>query len=637
MTMRAKLLFAQAPLAVVLALLGVVSGSVTRSMGGQSRMVLADNYRSVLAAERMKESLERVNTAALVLLAGHAVDPQAEVAAHIERFERELGAQEGNITEVGEGDATKALRAAWNEYRQTVVRYQSLTDRDQRDRDYFGRLQPTFRLVNRLADQILTINQDAMVRKVDRAEKRAQQLEQLIVIAVVLALGIGLFSSTWLTTRMLRPLGVVAAAVRRFGDNDLKARADVRGKDEIAAVAAEFNRMAERLERYRQSSLGELLQAEQAAQSAIDSLPDPILLLDAQGSVHGANTVAAKLLGIDLDRGAVETLAAAEPGVRAVIDRLRTHVLSGRGAYVPKGFEESVRVANTPEGERILLPRAAPIYTESGAVGGVTIVLQDATRLFRFDELKNNLVATVAHEFRTPLTSLRMALHLCTENVIGPLTTKQADILYAAREDCERLQVIVDELLNLSRIEAGQIDLLRRRVEPESLVSAAIDVHKAAAKQAQVTLQTEVFPSLPDVFVDPDRLSLVFTNLISNAIRYAPSGSTIVVRACAGTPAEGVREHRITGPAGVRFEVQDQGPGISREHQAGLFEKFFRVPGTTATGSGLGLFIARGLVQAHGGKIGVDSVPGQGSTFWFSIPAAPVADASGARGGRQAA
>jgi len=622
-TLRVKLVLAQAPLAVALILLGVVSGSVTRHMGRQPRLVLADNYRSVLAAERMKEALERINSSALVLLARRAAPAPAALAAHLDRFGAELIAQEGNITEPGEDEATRALRAAWNDFRGEVARFSALAEPGARESAYFDHLQPAFERVRGLADQILAINQDAMLRKVDRAEWDARRLEQLIALAIVLAMVIGLCASTWLTTRLLRPLGVVAAAVRRFGDNDLKARADVRGKDEIAAVAAEFNRMAERLERYRQSSLGELLQAEQAAQSAIDSLPDPILLVDANGSLHGANTASARVLGIDPDRGPAEALAAAEPQVRAVIDRLRAHVLGGKGPYVPKGFEEAVRVASTPEGERILLPRASPIYSESGAVAGVTIVLQDATRLFRFDELKNNLVATVAHEFRTPLTSLRMGLHLCTEGMIGSLTSKQADILYAAREDCERLQVIVDELLNLSRIESGQIDLHRRRVEPEALVAAAIDVHKAAAEQAQVTLVSEVFPSLPDVFVDPDRLSLVFTNLISNAIRYAPAGSNIVVRARAEESSAGIREHRVAGPGAVRFEVQDRGPGIPRQHQSGLFEKFFRVPGTQSAGSGLGLFIAKGLVQAHSGTIGVDSATGDGATFWFTVPAAP--------------
>jgi two-component system, NtrC family, sensor histidine kinase KinB len=140
-------------------------------------------------------------------------------------------------------------------------------------------------------------------------------------------------------------------------------------------------------------------------------------------------------------------------------------------------------------------------------------------------------------------------------------------------------------------------------------------VHRAAAAQAEVELRAELPPGLPEIFADPDRLELVFTNLIANAIRYAPRGSRMVVRARSAGATEGEPQ-----PHHVRFEVADQGPGIPEQHQAGLFEKFFRVPGSLPGGSGLGLYIARGLVQAHGGAIGVDSQPGQGATFWFTIP-----------------
>jgi signal transduction histidine kinase len=624
-SLKRKLVLAQAPLAIALAFVGIVSGELTTRLGEQSRLILADNYRSVLAAERMKETLERLNTRALLALAGR---PEGSVAADDDAdratFERELRVQEGNITERGERDATRQTREAWNGYAAALTEFHALKDHPEREAAYLSRLQPAFLKINRFAEEILEINQDAMVRKSARAAQRSADFERLVVGVVVFGLVLGLLASTWLTTRVLRPLGVVSAAVRRFGEGDLRARADVRGQDEIAAVAAEFNRMGEKLEQYRRSSLGELLQAQQAAQAAIDSLPDPVILLDADGQPRGANVAASKLLGIDTEKPPAEMYAATDPGIRAVIDRLRTHVLGGKGPYVPKGFEEATRVASASEGERILLPRATPIYGETGVVSGAAIVLQDATRLFRFDELKNNLVATVAHEFRTPLTSLRMAIHLCTEGTIGPLTPKQEDLLFAAREDCERLQLIVDELLNLSRIESGQIDLHKRRMEPHALVDMAIDVHKAAAEQAGVTLRTEVFPGLPEVFVDPDRLQLVFTNLMTNAIRFAPKGTNIVVRARAiEAPESNRRQHRVTETEQVRFEVADEGTGIAKEHQAGLFEKFFRVPGSPAGGSGLGLFIAKGLVQAHNGKIGIESEPGHGATFWFMIPSAP--------------
>jgi signal transduction histidine kinase len=218
-----------------------------------------------------------------------------------------------------------------------------------------------------------------------------------------------------------------------------------------------------------------------------------------------------------------------------------------------------------------------------------------------------------------------MALHLCTEEVVGPLTPKQADLLFAAREDCERLQVMVDDLLNLSRIESGNIDLHRRRADPGGLVDAAVDAHRAAAEQAGSSIRTEVPPGLPEVFVDPERLALVFANLLANAIRYSPAGSEIVVRAQPGRVEAKGDAHRVAAPTHIRVEIADRGPGIARAHQAGLFEKFFRVPGSPKGGSGLGLFIAKGIVQAHGGEIGVDSDSGAGATFWFTVPVAPAA------------
>src|SRR5262249_25617924 len=202
-------------------------------------------------------------------------------------------------------------------------------------------------------------------------------------------------------------------------------------------------------------SLGELLQAQQASQAAIDSLADPVIVFGIEGEVLSVNGAAESILGMSLDRGE-HPLSRLEPAVRSTLEAVRAHAVGGKGAYIPKGFEEAFRV-HVPDGDRYLLPRATPVYQEGGGIGGATLVLQDVTRLRRFDELKNDLVATVAHEFRTPLTSLRMAIHLCLEQVVGPVTEKQADLLYAAREDCERLQAMVDDLLDLSRIETGRV------------------------------------------------------------------------------------------------------------------------------------------------------------------------------------
>lgn len=447
MTLRAKLLAAQAPLALALIVSGWATTSSLMALGIGPALVLKDNDRSVLAAERMMESLELLQANALAGAAGRAAGERSTAAAR-DRFEGELAVQEHNITEPGEGAATGRLRARWTAYAKAFAALASgpaAAPLQRRVRD-LDALSLAALAVRSAADEVLTLNQDAMARKADAARRAAERNAAIVVAGTIAALALVLASSFALTSRLLRPLGVLAQVVHRFGEGDLEARAPVRGRDEITALAGEFNTMAERLSEYRRSSLGELLQAQQAAQAAIDSLPDPVLVLDAAGAILNLNGAAESLLR---PGGGAPSLASLEPEPRAVVERVRQHVLAGHGAYAPRGFEEAVRVAS-PEGSRNLLPRATPLYSEAGGVAGVTIVLQDVTRLMRFDELKNDLVATVANELRAPLDSLRMAVHLTAEEAVGPLTERQTDLMQAARADCERLQGIVDDLADLS-------------------------------------------------------------------------------------------------------------------------------------------------------------------------------------------
>ncbi|HTR52320.1 MAG TPA: ATP-binding protein [Kofleriaceae bacterium] len=608
MKVRTKLLAAQLPLIAALAITVIVGSSVARALGRGSDDILKDNYRSVLAAQNMKESAERIDSGVMFAIAGHPDEGGAQIDANIPKLERELEAQEANITEPGEPAATARLRTAWTEYRRQIgaVRH-ALAAPDLREH-YFPVLLPRFLAVKDAADEILAMNQDAMIRKSDNARELADNANTLLVGMSALALVLALVASSILTTRVLRPLSVVGQTARRLGEGDLEVRAKVAGADELADLARELNVMADHLQRYRRSSLGELLEAQLAAQATIDSLPDAVLVIALDGELRHANQAAEALLKVRTDAGS-HALATLDPAVRATIEHLRAHVAGGHGAYVPKGLEEAIKLA-TPEGERALLPRAAPLYAAEGDVIAATIVLQDVTRLRRFEELRNDLVATVAHEFRTPLTSLRMAVHLLSEETVGPLTRKQADLVFAAREDCDRLQSIVDELLDLSRIQADRIELRTTALDPEQLIRGVLDAHAGEAEARHVTLEAQLLPGMPAIVADRERMQLVLDNLISNAIKYGPDGGTITVRAA-------------ERDGWLRVEVTDQGPGIPAEYKVAIFDRYVRVPGARGGGAGIGLYIAREIVRAHGGEIGVDSEPGKGSTFWFTVKLAP--------------
>ncbi len=275
MTLRTKLLLAQAPLAAGLALVGLVALNTLQTLGRSSERILQDNFRSVLAVQRMNEAAERIDSAALFRAAGRPDKGDAQAGPNIEAFDTELRAQESNITEAGEAEATRRLRAAWNEYRAKYDAFRRIGGEQELRRHYFEELQPEFLRIKDAAERILEINQDAMLLKSDRARATAERNRSLLLLSTICALVLCLFASVSLTRRALRPLNLLSLAVRRIGEGDLEARARIQGEDEIAQVGRELDTMADKLREYRSSSLGELLQAQQASQAAIDSLPDP--------------------------------------------------------------------------------------------------------------------------------------------------------------------------------------------------------------------------------------------------------------------------------------------------------------------------------------------------------------------------
>ena len=613
MSVRTKVLLAQAPLAVALALVAILATTTLGSLSQHVNTILADNYRSILAAERMKEAIEQIQDApALLLIGGTTASRLAQVTAERQRFESDLKAQEGNITEPGEDEATRTLRALWGTYQERFDRFAATTDPTVARTFFVDELEPAFRAVRKAADTILAINHDAMMQKSERARQAAEGMNTTLLLASLAAVLGGGVLSIISTSRLLQPLELMTRTVQRIGAGEFDTRITIPGRDELAQLASHVNTMAVQLSQYRRSTLGDLLLAQQSSQAAIDSLPDPVVVFDLHSGVLNVNRAAETLLGLTLDVSSGDPLQATVPPVRAVLQAVRDHVLSGKGVYTPKGFEEATRISTT-DGDRYFLPRGTPVYAEEGGIAGATVIFQDVTRLRRVDELRNDLVATVAHELRTPLTSLRMALHLCLEQLAGPLTDRQADLLYTARDDCERLQSIVDELLHLARIQAGQDTLDQQPTSPESLVETAIGAHRAAAAERHVQLESAVLPDLNVVRADPDRIQIVFANLLTNALRHSPSRSVVTVRA-------------LPAPRCVRFEVTDSGEGISKELQSVVFDRFVQIRTDRASGTGLGLSIAKEIVEAHGGRIGVESEPGRGSTFWFTLPTVAALD-----------
>lgn len=241
---------------------------------------------------------------------------------------------------------------------------------------------------------------------------------------------------------------------------------------------------------------------------------------------------------------------------------------------------------------------------------GVVLLLRDVTRLKEVERLKSQFVMTASHELKTPLTSIGMSIDLLLEGATDRLDERQNQLLATAHAEVRRLKHLVEELLDLERIEAGRIELELDRV-PVSLLWE--QVRKIFAPQAQaqgVEIRAELPPELPPVRADANKITWVLTNLVSNALRYVDQGGHVCVAA------------RQAGDQ-LRLSVRDDGIGIPPEYQAKIFDKFVQVHGPAEhQGAGLGLAICREIVRAHRGAIWVESAPGAGSTFTFTLPIA---------------
>jgi len=230
-----------------------------------------------------------------------------------------------------------------------------------------------------------------------------------------------------------------------------------------------------------------------------------------------------------------------------------------------------------------------------------------AEALQRSEQLRQNMIADIAHELRTPLSVIQGNLQAMLDGVY-PMNEEEIAHIY---DETLLLNRLVTDLRALTQAEAGQLHLNLVPTEPGELVSSMAETFREAAREKNIMLETAITPGLPTILADPDRLRQVFANLISNALRHTPAGGVITL---AAQPAGD----------GVRFSVSDTGPGLTPEEQAHVFERFWRADASRSRdkgGSGLGLTIARYLIEAHGGEMGVESEPGQGATFWFVLPA----------------
>jgi len=608
-TLQTKLLIGLLPTLAILVGLGLWAIIMFYRLGGNIDVILRENYTSVLAAQGMKEAIERMDSGLMFAVGGRDKHGRDQFNANRPRFEQHLKTEKGNITLPGEQALADTLDGLFIQYLEHAERFFALAQ-ERRAGVYFGELLPTFDKIRVAADQVLDLNQGNMTAMDRRARANAATSIRLMIGALIAAVVLAVGAALHLSRSISRPIQAVTSSARAMARGELDQLVPAASRDELGDLANAFNEMARTLREYREAGTARLLRAQKTAQATIDSFPDPVVVVDPVGTIEQANRGARRLLHLTPSSESPVPWVPIQP-----LQSLINDVLAGHGDYLPLSLEQAIPLVDSGH-ERYYLPRVVAIRTERDELIGAAVALTDVTKFHLLDRLKSDMVATVSHELKTPLTSVQMAIHLLLEEVVGPLTSKQIELLLAARQDADRILTMINDLLDLTRIEQGRVRLDLEPLAAAELVDEALNRFKAQAQARGVTLTAAVPEESLSVMVDRDRIEHVFDNLINNAIQHADRGGTVHVTAA----TDGDR---------ARFVVEDNGEGIPPEHLSRVFDKFYRVPTTRHSGgAGLGLAIVREIITAHGGQISVDSEPGKGTRFTFTLPAVGLADES---------
>jgi len=610
LNLRTRILATLLPLWLLLAVIGGAGMMLLLRLGGNIEVILKENYDSVLYMERLHEALERIDSSFQFALAGKAEKAKQQFDLYWPTFDKSLEDERKNITLPGEQELVNRLTKLSGLYKKRGIAFFAAFDVNDRTKLYFGdgkeetNLYRDFEQIKENAVEILRLNQANM----EEASREAKATASVSAFWF----GVGLVSSAWLamllawhTVRTLvGPIRDLKSAAQGIAAGNLDQILPATTGDELGELSQAFTVMARRLRQFRQSETSRLLRAQLTSQATIDAFPEPVLVLNAQGAIEMANPAARRTLHVIPEADPSKEWAAPEALRQPIQDALTL-----RRDYLPEGFEGALHLGINGQ-TRTMLPRILAIRDAEGQALGAAVVMHDVTRMQVLDEVKSNLVATVSHELKTPLTGIRLAVHLLLEEAAGPLMPKQAELLIDARDHSERLLAMVENLLDLARFEQGRRQIEFRPMKPDDLLRESAEAMRSRAQDKGVAFTVEPAIGLPPVNVDPLRMRTAISNLLDNALAYTERGGSISLKA-----------QRNDGA--VELTVTDTGRGIPPDALPHVFEKFFRVPGQSRPGgTGLGLAIVHEIVAAHGGSIVCESTLGEGSAFRISLPVA---------------
>jgi PAS domain S-box-containing protein len=588
---------------IVILILSIAGIVFVNQLSEGSKGTIKDNYASI------EYTVKMLNNAANIFHL--AANPNYSDSALITQYENDktkfnnnLTLQSNNITEKGEAELVKELKT---EYAGFINISDSIVYKKSKDDKLISDLSLSYTALRRTISKTYNLNMEAVLRRNNIAENTADRAIIIMGIAGILSIIITLSFIFTFPGKIINPLKELTGKIKEISERHYDQKLIVNSNDELGALAHAFNTMAVRLKEYEESTLDNLLFEKKRMDAVIQNLHDGVLIVDENLNIIRINKTALALTGLkeeDVLNKFVTDVAKHNDLIKEITKTLSIqNKESGQAEKPIKIIQEGKEQFFSVENYKIFMNH---INSKKESKIGNVLFLRNITSFQQRDAAKTNLIATASHEFKTPLSSINLSLKLLGDIRMGELNEEQKKLVTSIRTQSNRLSKVVNELLDYSQAETGNIRLKLTEVKPEDVVDLTVTALMMLVSEKNIQLESKIDESLPSIQADLEKTVWVLVNLLSNAIRYSPQNGIINLDA---KLADGM----------VTFSVEDHGPGIAEDELPKVFDKFAQV-GNLKKGTGLGLAISREFVQSQGGKIWVESEPGKGSKFSFSMP-----------------
>lgn len=604
--LRTKILLGFGLVTILMLIIFSVSLVSLLRLGRASDAILKQNYLSIEAVTNMQDAIEQHYR----LILDYSTQPnEANLRAIYDAqmlFEHWLTIEKGNFTEKGEAQAVNKLETAYKKYQILTHHSMNLIARGSESIYLYqsSSVRPYLNQVRHYCSEVQNINKMGMMRASNNARNIARRATASLIIIGLLALIMAIVFSLSLSSFIVRPLKKMVIALDKVAAGDYTAFIEYHTNDELGIVSAQFNTMVTKLRQYHEMNIRQIISEKQINEALLQNMDDGLILLDISFKIVNINRTAAKFFLIDaasaFQKHIIELIKS-----ESLFESIQTTAQTGKAPVFEEGHNV-ILIENS--GNRLYLQYyLTPVFLPAGGLLGVMILLQDITHLKQLDKLKSEFLMIASHELKTPLTSINMSISLLKETAIPKLNANENELLSIAFDDTQRLRALISDLLDISKIEAGKIDMNIENIGVSDIINKLLHSFQSLADSKSINLECKVNDAL-QVRADFAKVTWILSNLISNALRFTPVSGHIMVTAV---------------PSGnfVLFGVEDNGIGIPVEYQNKVFDKFFQVDSPlNVGGTGLGLSICKEIVRAHGGTIWVESEPNQGSKFYFTLP-----------------